>query len=87
MYLPYWALLVAFSVISSVVAFIWAHRSGQFTDQERAAHLALNEEYINSTSGKMPSVPAGERCLLSFLFGIIFVLVILSFFIIFYMAV
>jgi len=87
MYLPYWALLVAFSVISSVAAFIWAHRSGQFTDQERAAHLALNEEYINSTAGKRPSVPAGERCFLSFLLGVIFLLVVLSFIIIFYMAV
>lgn len=78
MYLPYWCLLVIFSVVSSIIAFLWGHKSGQFTDQKRASYLALNEEYINSASSDKPRGPAGERRFVGILFGIIFAVMLLS---------
>jgi cbb3-type cytochrome oxidase maturation protein len=43
MYFSYWLLLVAFSLGASIIAFIWAIRSGQFADQGRARYLALSD--------------------------------------------
>lgn len=43
MYYPYWLLLVALSLWVSILAFIWAVRSGQLSDQGRARYLALSD--------------------------------------------
>jgi cbb3-type cytochrome oxidase maturation protein len=86
MYLPYWSLLVIFSVVSSIIAFLWGHRSGQFTDQKRASYLALNEEYLNSTGIKPRDAKRPQRVLVIF-FGAIFTVMIISCLITFIMAV
>jgi cbb3-type cytochrome oxidase maturation protein len=78
MYLSYWGLLVIFSVVSSIIAFLWGHRSGQFTDQKRASYLALNEEYINTASIMKPRGFKKERRFLGIIFGIIFTVMIIS---------
>jgi cbb3-type cytochrome oxidase maturation protein len=78
MYLSYWSLLVIFSVVSSIIAFLWGHRSGQFTDQKRASYLALNEEYINTAGSMKPCGSKRERRFLGIFFGIIFTVMIIS---------
>lgn len=50
MYFCGWVILVALSVWVSIVAFIWAVQSGQFSDQGRARYLPL--------SGDLPAPPA-----------------------------
>jgi nitrogen fixation-related uncharacterized protein len=42
-YLP-WTILVVISLWISVVGFIWALRSGQFAEQNRARYLPLRNE-------------------------------------------
>lgn len=42
-YLP-WSFLVVISLWVSVMAFIWAVKSGQFADQDRARYLPLWKE-------------------------------------------
>ncbi len=39
-----WMALVAFSLWVSVLAFFWAMRDGQFSDQQRARYLPLSHE-------------------------------------------
>ena len=41
----YWISLVMISLWVSVVAFVWALRSGQFSDQGRARYLPLSDEF------------------------------------------
>ena len=87
MYLPYWSLLVIFSVVSSIMAFLWGYKSGQFSDQKRASYLALNEEYINSTGSTRPSVSGGERRFVGIFFAVIFAAMMISCIITFIVAV
>ncbi len=44
MYCFIWVVLVAISVLIGLAAFIWAIRTGQFSDQVRARYLALSED-------------------------------------------
>lgn len=39
-----WIALVSFSLWVSVIAFLWALRTGQFSDQNRARFLPLSHE-------------------------------------------
>jgi cbb3-type cytochrome oxidase maturation protein len=39
-----WIILVGISLWVSLMAFVWALRSGQFDDQERARYLPLTDE-------------------------------------------
>jgi cbb3-type cytochrome oxidase maturation protein len=87
MYLPYWSLLVIFSVVSSIIAFLWGHKSGQFSDQKRASYLALNEEYINSTGSVKPPVSSGGLRFSRIFFGVIFTVMMISCIITFIIAV
>jgi cbb3-type cytochrome oxidase maturation protein len=41
-----WLFLVVISLIVSLAAFIWALRSGQFSDQERARYLPLGKDLL-----------------------------------------
>ncbi len=41
-----WLFLVVISLIVSLGAFIWALRSGQFSDQERARYLPLGKDLL-----------------------------------------
>ena len=42
-----WLFLVVISLSLSLVAFIWALRAGQFSDQERARYLPLGKEVLS----------------------------------------
>lgn len=44
MYAPLWLMLTAVSLGMSVLAFIWALQTGQFSDQGRARRLPLRDE-------------------------------------------
>ena len=46
MFVGGWLLLVILSLTASIAAFIWALRSGQFSDQERARFLALEKDLL-----------------------------------------
>jgi cbb3-type cytochrome oxidase maturation protein len=45
MYYLSWIILVVISLWISVVGFIWALKSGQFSDQSRARYLPLRDDY------------------------------------------
>jgi cbb3-type cytochrome oxidase maturation protein len=40
-----WIILVTISLFISLVAFVWALRSGQFSDQGRARYLPLGDDF------------------------------------------
>jgi cbb3-type cytochrome oxidase maturation protein len=42
-----WLFLVVISLSVSLVAFIWALRAGQFSDQERARYLPLGKDLLS----------------------------------------
>jgi cbb3-type cytochrome oxidase maturation protein len=42
---PYWISLVTISLWVSLIAFVWALRDGQFSDQGRARYLPLSDEF------------------------------------------
>ena len=46
MYYGGWLSLVTISLLVSIGAFVWALRSGQFSDQERARFLALDSDLL-----------------------------------------
>jgi len=43
MYFPYWMILLVLSLWASILAFVWALRTGQFADQGRAGYLPLRD--------------------------------------------
>ncbi len=45
MYYAEWIILVSISLWVSLLAFVWALRTGQFADQGRARYLPLTDEY------------------------------------------
>jgi cbb3-type cytochrome oxidase maturation protein len=51
LYYVFWTMLIAASLWVSLGAFLWAHRHGQFRDQERARFLPLRGE-------PAPGIPA-----------------------------
>ena len=69
MYLYGWIILVGISLWVSLVAFIWALRSGQFSDQARARYLPLRDEFP-PTSAENPSKLTGEVYALLIIGGI-----------------
>jgi cbb3-type cytochrome oxidase maturation protein len=56
-YYLFWAMLIAASLWVSLGAFLWAHRHGQFKDQERARFIALRDE-----AGPPGPVKVGGAC-------------------------
>ncbi len=46
-YLP-WVLLIVASVWVSLAGFLWAFKSGQFSDQDRARYLPLRGEVLSA---------------------------------------
>jgi hypothetical protein len=55
-YYLFWVLLMCASLWASLGGFLWAHRHGQFRQQERARYLPLRGEPGPST--EMAEVPA-----------------------------
>ena len=53
-----WLFLVGTSLTVSLVAFIWALRAGQFSDQERARYLPLGKDLL---SEPIPGVSRAKR--------------------------
>jgi cbb3-type cytochrome oxidase maturation protein len=43
-YYLFWAILIVASLWVSLGGFLWAHRHGQFKDQDRARFIALRDE-------------------------------------------
>jgi cbb3-type cytochrome oxidase maturation protein len=68
MYFFGWITLVAISLWISLVAFIWALRSGQLSDQERARYLPLRNE-CPPAPAKNPSKFTAEVYALLFIGG------------------
>ena len=64
-----WITLVAVSLWVSLVAFIWALRSGQFSDQGRARYLPLRSG-LSPAPAKNPSKLTVEVYALLFIGGI-----------------
>ena len=58
MYYAEWIILVSISLWVSLLAFVWAVKSGQFTDQGRARFLPLADGYSAA-----PSPDARKRAL------------------------
>ncbi len=42
-----WLFLVGISLIASIAAFVWALRTGQFSDQDRARYLPLGKDLLS----------------------------------------
>ena len=68
MYFPYWMMLLAVSLWASVLAFVWALRSGQFQDQGRARYLPLRD--TAAWPAPKASRPILEVCVLFLAVGI-----------------
>lgn len=67
MYYLSWIILVVISLWVSVIGFIWALRSGQFSDQNRARYLPLRDDY----PGPPVKNPAKLSCEVYFLFAVL----------------
>ncbi len=52
-----WVLLIVVSLWASLGGFLWAHRSGQFKDQDRARFLPLRGE----SGASVPAAKSGAR--------------------------
>ena len=74
MYYYGWTILVSISLWVSLLAFVWAVRSGQFTDQTRARFLPLTEGYPTA-----PSPHAKRRALESYALLVIAALGMIAF--------
>jgi hypothetical protein len=51
-YYLFWAMLIVASLWASLGGFLWAHRHGQFKEQERARFLPLRGEEALSAPAK-----------------------------------
>jgi cbb3-type cytochrome oxidase maturation protein len=74
-----WTILVVLSLWVSLMGFIWALKSGQFSDQDRARYLPLRDE-IHFASVKNPAKFSVEVYVLFAILGIgcsIFLLVLI----------
>ncbi len=59
-----WIALVAISLMISLLAFLWAVRTGQFSDQGRARFLPLSDTLRSSGPEKPRGLPAEIYALL-----------------------
>jgi cbb3-type cytochrome oxidase maturation protein len=75
-----WIALVAISLMISLFAFLWAVRTGQFSDQGRARYLPLNDSLRPSGPETPAGLPAEIYALLGIagiaLAGIFFVIIL-----------
>jgi cbb3-type cytochrome oxidase maturation protein len=55
MYYSGWIMLVGMSLWVSLIAFVWALRSGQFNDSGRACYLPLADEYHGAPRDPAPA--------------------------------
>ena len=60
-YLP-WTILVVVSLWVSVVGFIWALKSGQFSDQNRARYLPLRDDFPGPPVEESGQILRGSLC-------------------------
>jgi cbb3-type cytochrome oxidase maturation protein len=74
-----WIMLVVLSLWAALVAFVWAFKSGQFSDQQRARYLALSEDLPLVRSESPPKRKLEAFALLSILaMGFLAILVSLA---------
>jgi len=69
MYYPYFVAYMMAGFVLSLLVFFWALNSGQFSDQQRARFLPLEDGVIRSASAKLPIVKRIETYTLFFLAG------------------
>ena len=65
MYFLEWIILTSTGIGIGIVAFIWALRSGQFAEQERARYLPLSQESMDPPA-ELPSRLTAEVYVLLF---------------------
>jgi cbb3-type cytochrome oxidase maturation protein len=53
-----WLMLIAVGVGVSIGVFVWALKTGQFTDQQRARYLPLQNEQLELPQEQSPRLPA-----------------------------
>jgi cbb3-type cytochrome oxidase maturation protein len=53
-----WLMLIAVGVGASIGVFVWALKTGQFTDQQRARYLPLQNEQLELPQAQSPRLPA-----------------------------
>ena len=58
MFYVYWILLIIVGLGASIATFVWAIRNGQFSDQERARYLPLNDLVSLDSLETTPRRPA-----------------------------
>ncbi len=58
MYYLSWIVLTGIGIGASIAVFIWAIKSGQFSDQERARYLPLSVENSGPPADKPSRLPA-----------------------------
>lgn len=51
-YYLFWTMLIVVSLWASLGGFLWAHRHGQFRDQDRARFMALRDEVAQQVAAK-----------------------------------
>jgi len=74
MYFPYFIVYMAAGLIISALVFLWALKSGQFKDQQRARYLPLEPDMSDSTG----SVTRFHRIHPYVLFGLVFLILLAS---------
>lgn len=67
-YYVLWMDLLSLSVAISLLVFIWALRSGQFSNQNRARFLPLADEHFDPAADVPPQSKAQRYALLTILF-------------------
>ena len=72
-YLP-WVLLIVASLWVSVAGFLWAFRSGQFSDQDRARYLPLRGEVFSSSVNDPAKISREVYVLLALVGAVVFLL-------------
>lgn len=53
-----WLMLIAVGVGASIGVFVWALKTGQFTDQQRARYLPLQNEQLELPQALSQRLPA-----------------------------
>lgn len=70
MYYLGWILLIVLGVGLGIWAFMWAMRSGQFSEQDRARFLPLRDEFQGTEAASAPG-PRIAICFLCFAGGLV----------------
>jgi nitrogen fixation-related uncharacterized protein len=65
MFYVWWIGLISVALWVSIVVFIWAVQTGQFSDQTRARYLPLRDEFFLPQADNPSKLPMGFYTMLS----------------------